>query len=74
MAAVTESELRATVERMERRWLCSPNPELAALVASYKDLAARFAADLQPSERDVLLAKASALMLIQEVARHTPTG
>lgn len=65
MAATTE-ELRATVERMEAR-LGAFDDELAReLLAAYAALAPILAADLG-DERDELLSRAAALMLIQEV-------
>ena len=56
----TDSDLRATVERMERRLQDHP------LFPIYENLILRFTADL-PDERDVLLSRAGALMLLQQV-------
>lgn len=67
--AVTLEEIEATVRRMEERLLASPTATVAALAAAYQRLLARFSADLGAALRDVAIAKASALMLIQEVSR-----
>ena len=55
-------ELRETVERMERT--LGASPEAAELMSAYAELRARFAADLD-DERDELLSRGGALMLIQ---------
>ena len=57
----TEAELRETVERMEARLRRHP------LFPDYERLLERFEADLA-DERDVLLSRAAALMLLQEAA------
>jgi hypothetical protein len=63
--AVSIEELRETVERMEAR-LAGFDDDLArALLAAYQALAPVFAADLR-DERDELLSRAAALMLIQQ--------
>lgn len=62
--AATAQELAATVARMEARLLHSPS----AGACAYRALAARFEADLAPSQRDIALAKSSALMLVQALA------
>ena len=68
-SSVSEAELQATVERMERRWIGeTKSPAVSVLVAAYPLLCARFEADLGASRRDVLLARSAALMLIQAVA------
>jgi hypothetical protein len=60
-------ELRSTVERMEAH-LSTSNDELTTrLMKAYELLVTRFEADLG-DERDVLLSRAAALMLIQEAA------
>ena len=69
---VPESELRATVDRMEARLTSNPAPALRATAGRYATLAARFESDLAASPRDVLLAKASALMLVQQEALDLP--
>jgi hypothetical protein len=67
-ADVSEEELAATVERMEGRLGRSQSADVVRLVTLYRELAARFERDLAASRRDILLAKASALMLVQAVA------
>jgi ribosomal protein S18 acetylase RimI-like enzyme len=69
---VPESELRATVDRMEARLTSNPAPALRASARRYATLVTRFEADLAASPRDVLLAKASALMLVQQEALDLP--
>jgi hypothetical protein len=54
-----ETELRATVERMEERL------RTHELFGAYDGLVERFSADLS-DERDVLLSRAAVLMLLQE--------
>jgi hypothetical protein len=66
----TVAELRAAVERMERRLAESDDELTATLLAQYRTLSPRFAADLG-DERDVLLSRGAALMLIQAVASRT---
>jgi hypothetical protein len=68
LATVSEEELAATVERMEGRLGRSQSADVVRLVTLYRELAARFERDLAASRRDILLAKASALMLVQAVA------
>lgn len=68
-AVVTEQELAATVARMESRLAAVPSPKVAQLLALYRGLVPRFQADLAASSRDVALARASALMLVQAVAQ-----
>jgi hypothetical protein len=68
LATVSEEELAATVERMEARLGRSQSADVVRLVTLYRELAARFERDLAASRRDILLAKASALMLVQAVA------
>lgn len=68
-AAVTEQELAATVARMESRLAAVSSPKVAHLLALYRGLVPRFQADLGASSRDVALARASALMLIQALAQ-----
>lgn len=66
---VSESELAATVARMETRLAYSSNEQVVALLAHYRALVPRFANDLGASSRDVLLAMSAALMLIQASAQ-----
>ncbi len=61
MRADSSDDLRETVERMEGRLRTHP------LFPAYERLRERFAADLA-DERDVLLARAAVLMLLQETA------
>ena len=56
-----EKELRETIARMEARLRAEP------LFGDYERICARFEADLE-DERDVLLSRAAALMLLQERA------
>jgi hypothetical protein len=66
-------ELRETVERMEAR-LAGFDDDLArAMLAAYRTLAPVFAADLR-DERDVLLSRAAALMLVQQVLLERGRG
>ena len=67
-AAITEPELAATVSRMESLLGASDAAIVKQLMQLYRQLAARFAQDLSPSGRDIQLAKASALMLVQASA------
>jgi hypothetical protein len=55
-------ELRETVEHMEQSLAASP--DAGELMAAYEEVRARFAADLD-DERDELLSRGGALMLIQ---------
>ena len=61
----SEAELRDTIERMEARSRGHP------LFPLYQRLSERFGADLA-DERDVLLSRAAALMLLHEAL--TPIG
>lgn len=62
-------ELQATVQRMEAHLSALPGAPVAALMVAYRRLCARFEHDLRASPRDVALAKASALMLVQAAVR-----
>jgi hypothetical protein len=62
------AELRGTVERMETRLRREAADEAQALLSVYDELVPRFADDLA-DERDQLLSRGGALMLIQEVVR-----
>jgi Protein of unknown function (DUF1653) len=64
-ASATEFDLAATVQRMEVRLSASNSAAVQQLMPLYHQLAVRFEQDLAARERDVLLAKASALMLVQ---------
>lgn len=66
---MTIEELRATVERMEARLAREPDETVTKLTATYGRLKPRFAADFD-DERDILLSRGGALMLIQEFARR----
>jgi hypothetical protein len=55
-------ELRETVEHMEQSLAASP--DAGELMAAYEEVRTRFAADLD-DERDELLSRGGALMLIQ---------
>jgi hypothetical protein len=70
---VSAADLTAAVARMEARLAAHPSPAVAALLRHYRRLCERFEADLGASRRDVLLAQASALMLVQAVA-HAADG
>lgn len=65
-AHVPLQELVATVERMQRR--LAARSDIADLWAAYERLVPRFEMELSASERDIALAKSSALMVLQEVA------
>jgi hypothetical protein len=71
-AIVSEQELAATVQRMEARLASSESEPVLALLARYRELVARFERDLGASRRDILLAQASALMLVQAAAEAEP--
>lgn len=64
---VTEQELTATLARMETKLAGQNDPEVRRLFQHYRNLCATFAADLD-QQRDLLLAKTGALMLVQRVA------
>ena len=66
---VPESELAATVARMEANLARSSHEQVVRLFAHYHALVPRFEKDLGASSRDVLLARSAALMLIQATAR-----
>jgi Protein of unknown function (DUF1653) len=67
-ASTTEAELAATVQRMEVRLSASQSATVQQIMPFYRQLAVRFEQDLAHRERDILLAKASALMLVQTAA------
>lgn len=62
--SVAQAEFESYIARAEQRFASDPRPEVAALFAAYRELAARFAAELGDG-RDVAVSKAAALMLIQ---------
>jgi hypothetical protein len=63
--AVAIEELRQTVERMERKLAADGGDGARELMRVYSALLPRFATDLR-DERDELLTRGGALMLIQE--------
>ena len=63
------SGIRETVDRMERRLAADDDERTARLMAAYERLIPRFEADLG-DERDVLLSRGAALMLVREAARR----
>jgi len=67
-ASATEEELAATVQRMEAKLSVSQSPAVQQLMQLYGALATRFEQDLAACTRDLSLAKASALMLVQASA------
>lgn len=66
---VSQAELEATIVRMESRLGAIASPEVASAFALYRELIPRLQADLTASSRDVALASASALMLVQAIAQ-----
>lgn len=68
-STTSEEHLTATVQRMQARLSGSQEPTVQHLMQLYGSLAARFQQDLAACPRDVLLAKASALMLVQAAAQ-----
>lgn len=66
--SLDEAELRATVARMDAKLSASEQPQVRQLMRLYRELALRFERDLAACEKDVLLAQASALMLVQAAA------
>lgn len=67
-APVSVEELAATVQRMESKFFASGSAANPDLLQHYRNVASRFEQDLAAWPRDLLLAKASALMLVQAVA------
>ena len=65
---VSEDELAATVSRMESKLGLSSDLTVNQLMQLYGRVAERFFHDLASSRKDILLAKASALMLVQAAA------
>ena len=73
MNDVSVRELRETVQRMEER-LSSRGDELSRRsMAAYSELVPRFADDLK-NERDELLSRGGALMLIQQLLLSASDG
>jgi hypothetical protein len=68
-STTSEEHLTATVQRMQARLSGSQEPTVQHLMQLYGSLAARFQQDLAACPREVLLAKASALMLVQAAAQ-----
>ena len=66
---IPTDEVLATVRRMQARLGAVSTPTVVELLEIYRELALRFERELASSPRDVALAKASALMLVQEYAR-----
>ncbi len=64
----SEEELAATVQRMESSLSASTLAVVQELVPYYRSAATKFERDLSAWPRDLLLAKAGALMLVQAVA------
>jgi len=64
-APASEEELAATVQRMESRLGASGSAAVNELMQHYRNVVVRFERDLSAWPRDLLLAKASALMLVQ---------
>lgn len=63
----SERELRETVQRMERRLGEAFAKKSQGFFDCYREMAGRFERDLGRNSRDVWLAKASALMLLQSL-------
>ena len=68
---VSVSELRATVTRMEERFRQRRDTLTVRLLTAYDKLVPRFRSDLN-DERDELLSRGGALMLIQEAVDEKP--
>ena len=71
---VSIEELLATVARMEARFAALQEPAVKELWRVYLELGPRFERDLGASARDVALAKASALMVLQGAAHAKTSG
>ena len=67
-APAGEQELAATVQRMESNLFGSEAAAVQELLQHYGKVVTRFEQDLSAWPRDLLLAKASALMLVQAAA------
>ncbi|HSI50348.1 MAG TPA: hypothetical protein VLA61_18915 [Ideonella sp.] len=55
---------------MELKLAALRNEEVLVLMVKYRELCVRFEKDLSASPRDLALAKASALMLVQAIAQQ----
>ena len=71
---VAHGELVRTVTRLEARLASVDHEAGRKAFALYRTLVARFEDDLGHSARDVALAKASALMLLQAIAQAEGAG
>lgn len=69
-----QAELQATVVQMESQLGAMSSPEVAAVLALYRELVPRFQAGFTASSRDVALARAGALMLVQAIAKVRNTA
>ena len=58
------AEIEATIVRLEARLLASPHRSTRTLLSTYRELEARFRADLD-DPRDLALSQGAALMLIK---------
>ena len=67
MNSVTYEELAETVSRMEQCLSQSHDSDVRRLWEHYQRLTPRLEQDLAGSDRDIALAKASALMIVQSV-------
>lgn len=72
-APASEEELAATVQRMESKLGASSSAAVKELMQHYRNAVVGFERDLNAWPRDILLAKASALMLVQSVSRPAGT-
>lgn len=70
MPTVEVTEVRATVQRLEKRMRASSSTLVHDLMDSYGQLKPRLSDDLQ-NERDMLLSCGGALMLIEHLANRT---
>ena len=70
---VTNSDVIDTVTRMEQKLSKVDSDDIKTLFRLYLELAPQFETDLGDSMRDVAIAKASALMLIQAAAHARGT-
>jgi hypothetical protein len=61
----TLEDIEATVARMEARLQLAETPLASAAFGAYRAIVPRFEVDLAASCRDVALARASALMVVQ---------
>jgi len=68
-ASASEEELAATVQRMEAKLSADQSAPVPQLMQLYRQLAVRFEQELAVCARDLSLAKASALMLVQAAAQ-----